>query len=102
MLRLFTRIMQRLRNRGQPQASGPTPQQLGRVWRDGESVQAPVVDGYYCCPNCHSNKFLFGPSGGICTNVICTNCHSKWNGNDMGFDWQYLGQAEPEFVEVQV
>lgn len=31
------------------------------------------------CPDCGSEDFLKGPEGGMCTNIKCSRCGSKFN-----------------------
>lgn len=31
------------------------------------------------CPDCGGDRFLEGPSGGMCVNLKCANCGSKFN-----------------------
>ena len=31
------------------------------------------------CPDCGSVEFFEGPSGGICTNILCAVCGSRFN-----------------------
>ena len=36
-------------------------------------------DKVHKCPDCGNTEFLFGPSGGLCVNVKCMECGSKYN-----------------------
>ena len=31
------------------------------------------------CPDCHGQDFLEGPHGGMCVNIECSNCGSRFN-----------------------
>lgn len=51
---------------------------LGRFRKRGpEDPKASIQKGK--CPDCGNGQFWEGPSGGICTNFCCTNCHSAFN-----------------------
>lgn len=34
---------------------------------------------YIKCPNCKSNKWIKGPSGGSFGNIKCKSCNKKYN-----------------------
>ena len=36
-------------------------------------------DGLAHCPDCDGTAFTLGPSGGLCTNVMCETCGNKYN-----------------------
>lgn len=42
------------------------------------------------CPFCGTNSFIEGPSGGMCINIICSNCYAKFNS---------MGPFEVELLE---
>lgn len=44
---------------------------------DKKRVRAELAKGR--CPDCGSREFYEGPSGGICTNFECAECHSRFN-----------------------
>lgn len=31
------------------------------------------------CPDCRSEKWLMGPQGGACTNILCAACYAEFN-----------------------
>ena len=42
------------------------------------------------CPCCEDRDcFLEGPSGGMCTNVMCTSCGSRFNHSLFGLEWTH-------------
>lgn len=40
-----------------------------------------LLDALYknMCPDCGGKEFLEGPRGGMCVNIKCNNCGSKFN-----------------------
>jgi transcription elongation factor Elf1 len=36
-------------------------------------------DGHLRCPTCNFEKWIEGPSGGGSVNLMCGECHSKYN-----------------------
>jgi hypothetical protein len=36
------------------------------------------------CPDCGSSDFIEGPSGGMCTNIMCAGCGAKFNMSPFG------------------
>ena len=46
------------------------------------------------CPCCEDEDcFLSGPQGGMCTNVMCTSCGSRFNSYGFGLDWTHGPQG---------
>lgn len=80
--------------------STETAEQRGKEWKMMEEVPFPS-DGHTCrCPNCGNDQFYEGPSGGLATNVECAQCHLRWNANNVGLSWQFIGFT-PERQEVE-
>lgn len=45
------------------------------------------------CPDCNGDKWFEGPSGGMCVNISCVGCGSRFN--DMGpFGLQRLDSVD--------
>lgn len=65
-----------------------TAEERGKVWRRMEEVPFPAGGR---CPNCGNSEFYEGPSGGLATNVECSRCHLRWNANNVGLNWQFIG-----------
>lgn len=79
-----------------------SPQEMGKVWKDGEDVVPPQRGQKPLCPNCHGDKFWHGPEGGMSVNICCADCHHKWNATFIeGFSWQFIGYG-PLYNELRV
>lgn len=38
-----------------------------------------IEDSQGTCPDCETGKLLFGPRGGVCTNMLCPHCGAEFN-----------------------
>jgi excinuclease UvrABC ATPase subunit len=65
-----------------------TAEERGKEWKRMEEVPFPKGGR---CPNCGNDTFYEGPSGGLATNVECVKCHLRWNANNVGLSWQFIG-----------
>jgi hypothetical protein len=58
---------------------------MGKVLRGFRILeQAPIGSEFVewvdrCCPDCHGLDFFGGPRGGMCRNIECCNCGSRFN-----------------------
>lgn len=62
------------------------PENHGELLKDGEEPQKPDS---LVCPNCGSNQWYEGPSGGMSTNIKCANpdCGLWFNSTPFGLDF---------------
>ncbi len=59
----------------------------------GKSTKKVIKSDSLDCPDCGGDKWFEGPSGGICVNITCTKCGSRFN--DMGpFGLQRLNTVD--------
>jgi hypothetical protein len=45
-----------------------------------------IARKYNCCPDCGGKKFLEGPQGGLCTNIMCAKCRHRFNASPFGLE----------------
>lgn len=43
-----------------------------------------------CCPLCHTETLREGPCGGLCINVMCRTCGSRWNMTPLNFGHEFI------------
>ncbi len=65
------------------------PENHGELLKDNEEPEKPDC---IVCPNCGSNQWYEGPSGGMSTNIKCGGCGIWFNSTPFGLD--YIGIKE--------
>jgi len=68
-----------------------SPLELGKEWKQGETVQPHGRAG---CPNCFGKEFYSGPEGGASQNIECVQCGCRWNVSFAGIPWEYIGRND--------
>lgn len=55
-------------------------------FKDFTEEEREYLFGQWRCPDCGDHKqFLAGPCGGLCQNIMCNTCKSKFNICPPGF-----------------